>query len=82
MNPIKDPTYIRTQIDANPVWRVAWIISEHNNDNAPIGWSSYIPVAEELVRVGITNEHTIYEAFRDLRMKAKEIAKLQKSIKA
>lgn len=42
---IKDPTYIKSDIDANPIWKLAWWLSEIDNDNAPIGWSEYINIA-------------------------------------
>jgi hypothetical protein len=47
---MSDPTYITAEIEANPIWRAAFVMSEHLNDNAPIGWSRYIPVAESLAR--------------------------------
>ncbi len=43
-----DPTYEQDQIDANLIWRVAFILSEILNDNAPIGWGRYIYAAERL----------------------------------
>ena len=45
-----DPTYVRAQIDANPAWRLAWRLSEVDNDNAPIGWSRYIGLASWLLQ--------------------------------
>lgn len=44
---MKDPTYIKSEIDKNPVWKKAFELSEVKNDNAPIGWSFYIPEAEK-----------------------------------
>lgn len=44
--PMPDPTYVRELIDANPIWRRAWELSELFNDNAPIGWSAFIEQAE------------------------------------
>lgn len=44
-----DPTYDRKVINANPTWRLAFSLSEIQNDNAPIGWSKYIYVAECLL---------------------------------
>lgn len=44
---MKDPTYIRAEIDANPVWKRAFYLSELRNDNAPIGWSDYIAEAKK-----------------------------------
>lgn len=47
---MNDPTYVRDKIDANPVWAVAFVLSEMFNDAAPIGWSKYIWAAGELHR--------------------------------
>jgi hypothetical protein len=44
-----DPTYDLITINKNPVWRVAFVISECLNDTAPLGWGSYIWVAEKIV---------------------------------
>ena len=46
----RDPTYEKHKINANFVWQVAFLLSELFNDAAPIGWSNYIPAAEEAVR--------------------------------
>ncbi|HXT83631.1 MAG TPA: hypothetical protein VN704_04780 [Verrucomicrobiae bacterium] len=46
---MNDPTYIRSEISANPVWDLAWTLSEIQNDNAPLGWSEYIYCAEMLL---------------------------------
>lgn len=43
--PPTDPTYAKAEIDADPAWRLAWRLSEVDNDDAPIGWSRYIPLA-------------------------------------
>lgn len=45
-----DPTYEKGRIKANPVWELAFTISEIQNDNAPIGWGKYIILAEGLLR--------------------------------
>lgn len=45
-----DPTYDSDAIKANPVWNLAWVLSEIQNDNAPIGWSKYIYTAECLLQ--------------------------------
>jgi hypothetical protein len=45
-----DPTYVKAEIDANPTWKLAWRLSEVDNDEAPIGWSRYIPLAGWLLR--------------------------------
>lgn len=46
---MKDPTYITGQINANPVWKLAFRLSEVDNDNAPIGWGRYIAIASWLL---------------------------------
>lgn len=46
---MKDPTYVREEIESNPVWDLAFVLSEIRNDNAPIGWSKYIMDAECLL---------------------------------
>lgn len=46
-----DPTYDRKVIDANPEWDLAFTLSEIDNDNAPFGWASYIPVAKSLLNI-------------------------------
>lgn len=43
-----DPTYETDKIKANPAWEMAFTMSELENDNAPIGWGKYIPMAEAL----------------------------------
>ena len=47
---MSDRTYVKTEIDAVPAWRLAFRLSECDNDNAPIGWSRYIPMAEWLLK--------------------------------
>lgn len=44
-----DPTYVREQVEGNPIWKLAWTLSEVDNDNAPIGWGQYIPMARWLL---------------------------------
>jgi len=46
---MNDPTYVHQVINANPVWKLAFLLSEFDNDNAPIGWSKYIPMARCLL---------------------------------
>ena len=46
-----DPTYVRSEIDANPVWALAFLMSELENDNAPLGWGRYISLASGLLRL-------------------------------
>ena len=44
-----DPTYERESIDSDPVWRLAFLMSEIDNDRAPIGWGRYISLARSLL---------------------------------
>lgn len=44
-----DPTYQKDLIEANPIWELAFTLSEIHNDNAPIGWSRYIFLADCLL---------------------------------
>lgn len=44
-----DPTYDRKEIDTNYEWKIAFLLSEIYNDDAPIGWSKYIPAATAAV---------------------------------
>lgn len=46
---MRDPTYVREQIDMNPEWRLAFVLSEIMNDGAPIGWGRYISTAKCLL---------------------------------
>ncbi len=47
---MNDPTYNRKEIDKHLIWKMAFIMSECLNDNAPLGWSKYIYVAEQVVK--------------------------------
>lgn len=47
-----DPTYVQQEIDAKPEWKIAFILSELYNDNAPIGWSKFIPAAKKAIADG------------------------------
>ncbi len=40
-----DPTYVMSEIEANPIWKEAYRLSDLYNDTAPIGWGKYIPQA-------------------------------------
>lgn len=44
-----DPTYNTAEIEANLEWQLAFVLSEIQNDNAPIGWSKYISTARCLL---------------------------------
>jgi hypothetical protein len=46
-----DPTYRPEEIEANPVWQLAFTLSELQNDTAPIGWSKYIFLAKCLLNL-------------------------------
>lgn len=43
---MNDPTYVKAEIEKNPVWELAFTLSEIMNDTAPIGWGKYIFTAE------------------------------------
>ena len=49
VNSFGDPTYDKEKINADPVWQLAWSLSEIENDNAPIGWVKYITTARCLL---------------------------------
>ena len=44
-----DPTYVKSEINAQPKWALAFRLSEVHNDDAPIGWSRYISLASWLL---------------------------------
>ena len=46
---MNDPTYVQDEIEKNPAWELAFVLSEIQNDNAPIGWGKYIWIAECLL---------------------------------
>ena len=46
---LPDPTYVKAEIEANPEWHLAFVLSEIVNDNAPIGWSEQILTARCLL---------------------------------
>lgn len=46
---MSDPTYEKDKINANPVWRLAFLLSEIDNDSAPLGWGKYIWRAESIL---------------------------------
>ncbi len=46
---LNDPTYDKKEINANPVWKMAFIMSECLNDGAPMGWGKYIWVAVAVI---------------------------------
>lgn len=46
---MRDPTYDALAIRQNPVWQLAFSLSEIENSNAPIGWAKYIPTAQCLL---------------------------------
>lgn len=47
---MNDPTYIKAEINSNPVWKIAWVLAQCKDDGAPIGWSKWIWVAEEIIK--------------------------------
>jgi hypothetical protein len=48
---MSDPTYEKKRIDADPVWKIAFMMSEMLNDNAPLGWSRYIDTAKKAIEL-------------------------------
>lgn len=48
---MNDPTYNAEAIAKNPIWQLAFDLSEIDNDAAPIGWSRYIWRAECLLNL-------------------------------
>lgn len=44
-----DPTHVKAEIDANPIWKLAFFMSEIENDLAPIGWGKYILLAQAIL---------------------------------
>jgi hypothetical protein len=44
-----DPTYDPDEIESNPVWQLAFSMSELDNDVAPIGWITYAPLARGIL---------------------------------
>jgi hypothetical protein len=44
-----DPTYVQAEIDRNPVWALAFRLSEVDNDRAPLGWFQYLGLASWLL---------------------------------
>jgi len=46
---MNDPTYVKIEIDAKPEWKLAFFLSEVDNDHAPLGWAKYIPMAKCLL---------------------------------
>lgn len=46
---MSDPTYDKAEINKNPEWELAFVMSEIMNDDAPIGWGKYIGPARGLL---------------------------------
>jgi hypothetical protein len=46
---MQDPTYVKELIEDNEIWRLAFLMSEIDNDNAPVGWGKYIHLARYLL---------------------------------
>lgn len=63
---MNDPTYNMQHIKDNPLWCEAFRLSEMYNNNAPIGWSDYIPAAR-----AVANERR--EAARKLLAEVKRL---------
>ena len=56
MRLFNDPTYDSREIEANPVWKLAFEMSERENDSAPLGWSNYIKQAEQELTLNRSEE--------------------------
>lgn len=57
-----DPTYVQKDIEANPDWALAFLMSEIDNASAPIGWGKYIPLASSLrSKFALTSKGGKYE---------------------
>jgi hypothetical protein len=46
---MNDPIYRSDLINADPIWKLAFELSEVDNDDAPLGWSAYVPMARHLL---------------------------------
>ena len=53
---MSDPTYNMEEINANPIWQLAFTLSEIENDSAPIGWGKYITTATCLIQYYVRRE--------------------------
>ena len=53
---MNDPTYDNNIINSKPDWKLAFELSEVDNDNAPIGWWRYIHLA-----IHILNKYDLIE---------------------
>ena len=58
LDEMPDPTYVPARISENPVWKIAFTLSEVANNKAPVGWSEYIPLAEKVIEEA---KHAIQE---------------------
>lgn len=56
-----DPTYVKAEIEANPLWNLAWQLSEVDNDMAPIGWGRYINMAQWILNAFDIRKKSILE---------------------
>ena len=56
---MSDPTYDADEINANPLWRQAFQLSEMHNYQAPLNWSWWIPMAGEMLRIQGGEDHPI-----------------------
>ena len=64
---MSDPTYNRAEINAKPEWGLAFVLSEIMNDQAPVGWSRYVWVAQSLLATfTITRKSPAHDNLRSL----------------
>jgi hypothetical protein len=45
-----------SQLARNGIWHIAFILSEMVNDNAPLGWERYIPLAKRAIKEARDND--------------------------
>ena len=46
---MEDPTYNKEVINKDPITKLAFFLSEIDNDNAPIGWFKYSNLASAIL---------------------------------
>ena len=50
LNGFGDPAVSKEQIESDPEYHIAWILSEHYNDSTPIGLCRYLGAARSILR--------------------------------
>jgi len=49
VNSLGDPTYDKEKINTDPIWKLAFLLSEIEDDKALLGWARYITTARCLL---------------------------------